>query len=141
MILRAASHRAGRRVVAVVLVAIVKVALRVAPARTLRAVHRSCSEPSVAAIPTDHLRVATLRQLVASIDIASRLMSGPFDPVQGGTCLHSALASCLGARLLRMPVRLRLGVDQLRPDLRAHAWVECAGTVLAGNASPLAFDR
>ena len=133
MILRVAAHQAGRRVVAVVLVAMVKVALRVAPARTLRAFHRSCSEPSVAAIPPDHLRVVTLRQLVASIDIASRLMSG--------TCLDSALASCLGARLLRMPVRLRLGVDQLRPDLRAHAWVECAGTVLAGGASPLAFDR
>lgn len=132
MMLSVASHRAGRRALAVVLLVAVKVGLRAAPARTLRAFHQSCNASSASAIPSDPRRVETLRQLAASIDGAARLMSG--------TCLDSALASCLGARLLRMPVRLRIGVDQLRP-LRAHAWVECAGTVLVGGASSVAFDR
>ena len=133
MILRLASHRVGRRVAAVLLVAAVRIAMRAAPARTLRTFHQLCASSSGCATPADPRRADALRQLASSIDVAARLMSG--------TCLDSALASCLGARLLGMPVRLRIGVDQLRPDLRAHAWVECAGTVLVGGASPAAFDR
>ena len=132
MILRLASHRVGRRGAAVLLVAAVRIALRAAPARTLRTFHQLCAS-SICATPADPRRADALRQLASSIDVAARLMSG--------TCLDSALASCLGARLLKMPVRLRIGVDQLRPDLRAHAWVECAGTVLVGGASQAAFDR
>lgn len=131
--LSVASHRAGRRVVAVLLLTAVKIALRVAPGRTLRALHQSCNASAASAFPPDACHVETLRQLARSVDAAARMMSG--------TCLESALASCLGARLLGMPVRLRLGVDQLRPNLRAHAWVECGGTVLVGGISPVVFDR
>ena len=130
--LHVASHRASRRVVAVVLVAVVKIALRAAPARTLRMFHQLCGSSSPSAFSADPRRADALRELASTIDIAARLMSG--------TCLDSALASCLAARLLRMPVRLRVGVDELRP-LRAHAWVECADTVLVGAASSVAFDR
>ena len=133
MMARIASHRAGRRILAVLLVAGVKLALRAAPARTLRAIHRSCREPSDCAPPDDRGRVEVLRRLVSSIAGASRLMSG--------TCLDSALASCVAARLLRAHVSLGIGVDRLRPELRAHAWVECGGTVLAGGPALVAFDR
>jgi Transglutaminase-like superfamily len=131
--LSVASHRAGRRVVAVLLLAAVKIALRVAPARALCALHQSCNASAASAFPPDARHIETLRQLARSIDAAARMISG--------TCLESALASCLGARLLGMPVRLRLGVDQLRPNLRAHAWVECGGTVLVGGVSSVVFDR
>lgn len=141
MIVRLASHRVGRRAIAVLLVAAVRFALRTAPARTLRTLHQSSNGSPSRGNRPNRRRVDTLRQLAESIDATARMMSGPPDFAQGGTCLVSALASCLAARLLGMPVRLRLGVDQVRPDLRAHAWVECAGTVLAGAASSLAFDR
>jgi hypothetical protein len=132
MIVRLASHRVGRRAFAVLLVAGLKIALRLAPARTLRVIHQSCGT-TPDALPADTRRVDAWRRLASSIANASRLMSG--------TCLHSALASCVGARLLGTPVRLRLGVDQLRPELRAHAWVECAGTVMVGGPAPAAFDH
>jgi hypothetical protein len=127
------AHRAGRGGVAVLLLSTVKIALRVAPARTLRGFHQRCNASAASAAQPDPRRTETLRQLARSIDGAARMMSG--------TCLESALASCLGARLLGMPVRLRLGVDQLRPHLRAHAWVECGGTVLVGGGSSVVFDR
>ena len=133
MMLRLATHAAGRRALAVLLVAGVKVAMHGAPARTLRAFHSCCSGNPDCAPVADPRRVDALRALARSIDAASRLMSG--------TCLDSALASCIAARLLRTPVSLRIGVDQLRPDLRAHAWVEYAGTVLAGSAALAVFDR
>ena len=141
MIVRLASHRVGRRAIAVLLVAGVRLALHTAPARTLRTLHQSCNGSPRRANRLYPRRVDTLRQLAESIDRGARMMSGPFDFAQGGTCLVSALASCVAARLLRTPVRLRLGVHQVRPDLRAHAWVECAGAVLASGASSLAFDR
>ena len=134
MMLRLATHAAGRRAVAVLLVAGVRVATFAAPARTLRAFHSCCcgENPDYAPAP-DRRRVDALRALARSIDAAARLMSG--------TCLDSALASCMAAKLLRTPVSLRIGVDQLRPDLRAHAWVECAGSVLVGSAAPAVLNR
>jgi hypothetical protein len=133
MMSRLASHRAGRRVLAVLLLGAVKVAIRIAPARTLRVFHSCCNENPACAPAPDPRRVGALRALAQSIDGASRLMSG--------SCLESALASCMAARLLGTPVSLRIGVDQVRPDMRAHAWVECAGTVLVGGAPVAAFDR
>jgi hypothetical protein len=131
--LRMASHRATRCVLAVVLLGVTKIVMRCGPARTLRAFHRSVSPTTDDAPDPDSLRVHALRRLASSIDGASRLMSG--------TCLETAVASCVAARLLRVPVRLRIGVDEVRPGLRAHSWVECAGMVLVGGTPMAPLDR
>ena len=129
---RLACHRAARRVLAVILLVTAKLAMRYAPARTLRALNPASSPASDARDP-DPVHLDTFRRLASTIDGASRLISG--------TCLDSAVASCVAARLFRVPVRLCIGVDQVRPGLRAHAWVECAGLVLVGGAPVAPFDR
>ncbi len=130
--LRLASHRAARRVLAVMFLVTAKLAVRFAPARTLRALSPSFSPASDGRHP-DPIHLDTFRRLGSTIDGASRLMAG--------TCLDTAVASCLAARLFRVPVRLRIGVDHIPPDLRAHAWVECEGVVLVGGTPVPAFDR
>jgi hypothetical protein len=115
---------------ALVLIAAVRIALRMVRFTTVRsaldrwAAPRRTGGKSGAPVAADEIAWA--------VTAAGRR-------VPGTTCLVEALAAHTLLRRHRQPALLRIGVRQRDAlALDAHAWVECDGRVVVGTAAALA---
>jgi hypothetical protein len=105
---------------AAVLLAVLPLALLVAPGRTLSAVRRTRARTANA--PADASRVAAI---VAAV--------GRRPPFRG-SCLSRAVAGLVLARWCALDVALVIGVRRAGGSLAAHAWLEERGRVLPPQA-------
>jgi hypothetical protein len=113
----------------VAIVAVIRVALWIAPFRVLLRVVDRGSRPVRGARSADEAA-----HIAEGVEIAGRL-------IPDATCLTQALAALLLMRRRGLDAELRLGVRRDGAgSVEAHAWIESAGRVLVGAREARAFS-
>jgi transglutaminase-like putative cysteine protease len=113
--------------VSMVAVALARVALRVAPARTVRwAAARNASTSGASPTPG---AVPSLAWGVAAAGAVLR-----------ASCLEQAVALTAILGIARIPARLVSGVSRSGRALDAHAWVESSGAIVLGAAEATRYS-
>ena len=104
-------------------IAIAKIWLRASPGRAVRwATHRDAGSSRVD----------------ASVSARAIAAIGARYPLRA-SCLEQGLALVIWLSAARVPSRLVVGVTRADLELRAHAWVECGGTVILGGGPAAEF--
>ena len=114
------------------LLASIKLGLRLLPFQTLRKLLSRFSQPCKAKTQPGDLDSDRLNQLLAAVRISSRYMPG------GAKCLARALTTQVLASRNGYAPTLRIGVARDgNGQLEAHAWVEIQSQIVIGQLNDL----